>query len=467
MITVELILKTILRYMVIIIPAIVVLGIVLVLGTKRGLLDTVKGNLKFWKRKFLILGLGSVVYLGIAAGSVYLQSKLEPSVTIFYNYPEASRGLNPNGTKFTAMNDILPDAVMEGLIEVCGLDPMTPEELKAGFTVTPLNINKEVSLEQPYVATEFKIQYHASSEWPEVDPEAVISAFPELYREYFTDSYSMNTSVLQLDFDSLDQVDYPDVSAVLSSMATNVQVYLSSCSSENRGFVSEQTGESFASLNQKINNFTDVALENYWAFILKNGLSKDKGQYVAKLNYDNRISNNDYLKNIALYQIYLEVVEMYERDMATIVLVPTRDENGEFYMSRTKLGVDDFSKGAEAASEKAAELSLEIAGNNHTITRLLQSETNAAAVSEAEDMIAALKTELSELADTAIQTVEEYEETSANQYFTVLAGDEEEKAISMAATAVKQTLLFFVLFFIFQMLMPAMKKGKGRRNQSV
>ena len=109
---------------------------------------------------------------------------------------------------------------------------------------------------------------------------------------------------------------------------------------ESRSFQSEETGETFTSLEKKINSFRDVQIERYRAFVLENGLVRDRTQYISKLNYINRISNIYYMKHLTAYQVRLEAIDKYERDMASVVLVPTEDENREFYMSRTQIGVE-------------------------------------------------------------------------------------------------------------------------------
>lgn len=467
MINTELIAEVLLGYVVILIPAIVILGIVLlaVLRPEKNLARTVQGNLRLWRGKLPVMILCGLLFFAVCAGKEVLRHRLASSVTINYNYPEASVGQNPNGTKFTAMNDILSDEVMNELIAACGLENMTAEELRKGFKVTPININEAVSLEQPYVATEYVVRYEASFDRPNVRPQKIMEEFSEIYREFFASTYAMNTSALNLDFGRLEDVDYLDVTTILSSMATNLQVYLSECGNENRSFVSEATGESFSSLNQKLSNFIDIAMENYWAFVLKNGISNDKSQYIGKLNYDNRNLNTDYRKSLALYQIYLEAVEMYQRDLATIVLVPTRDENGEFYMSRTKLGVDDFSQGAENASANASNLALEIEGNNHTIRQLQQNNADNFMVAEAEEMIASLKTELSALSEAAVETIKEYEEKSSNNYIAIVAPELKGQLVSILMAAAKQTVMFLALVVLLILFMPEKSGRKGREGK--
>lgn len=429
--------------------------------------DTIKKNLKHPKQKIISIVLCGVLFFAACTGREILYLRTEPTITINYNYPEASSGLKPNGTKFTATDDILPDEVMNTLMEVCDISGVSPEDLRSVFLITPQNINKEVSLEQPYVATEYKLQYKAEDSIKKginVDAKKIIDAFPDVYKEYFINTYAKNTSVLDLDFDRLDDADYLDINTILSSMAVNIQVYLSEKESGKSGFVSEETGESFASLNQKISNYIDVVLENYWAFVSQNGVTKDKEQYIQKLNYDNRVLNTDFQKSLSLYQIYLEAVNMYERDMATIVLVPTRDETGEFYMSRTKLGVDDFSGGAEEASVEASSLALEIAQNNHIIQQLLKNTLQNADVEEAESMIASLKAELSELAELSKITLNEYEKESSNNYISITKESMKDTVVSCFESSIKMTGIFIVLFFGFQVLRPTKRVKKERRD---
>ena len=52
----------------------------------------------------------------------------------------------------------------------------------------------------------------------------------------------------------------------------------------------------------------------------------------------------------------IEAIDMYDAFMTRFVLIPTYDTEQEFYMSRTKVGVDYFAEEAKELLEEATEL---------------------------------------------------------------------------------------------------------------
>ena len=59
---------------------------------------------------------------------------------------------------------------------------------------------------------------------------------------------------------------------------------------------------------------------------------------------------------MAAYDVRLEAIEMYNAFMTRFVLIPTYDTDKEFYMSRTKVGVDYFAAEAKEHLASAAQL---------------------------------------------------------------------------------------------------------------
>ena len=62
---------------------------------------------------------------------------------------------------------------------------------------------------------------------------------------------------------------------------------------------------------------------------------------------------NAYHRQMARYDVNCDAIKMYANEMATVVLVPTDDKTNQFYMSRTKIGVDYFASDAAAALSQA------------------------------------------------------------------------------------------------------------------
>lgn len=71
-----------------------------VIFSRRYKLSTVKSNLKWFRRHTALTVSGLALYFAFWAVTWLLDYRGNPYCFVSYNYPEASQGLNPNGTKF-------------------------------------------------------------------------------------------------------------------------------------------------------------------------------------------------------------------------------------------------------------------------------------------------------------------------------------------------------------------------------
>lgn len=294
-----------------------------VIFSRRYKLSTVKSNLKWFRRHTALTVSGLALYFAFWAVTWLLDYRGNPYCFVSYNYPEASQGLNPNGTKF-AVSEMTSEELLGKTIEEEGITEVTTGQLKECLKVEPVRTDTEVSLEQPYINTEYVVQLSQKNGKINAEPNQMLSGYIDQLEEMIMEKYSRKTDRLKLNFDGLKEADYLDAGKILDSAAAGIQDFMAECKEENSSFHSQATGESFGSLEKKVSNFRSISLENFNAFVLENGLSKNREQYIGKLNYDNLLLDVEYLKNRAAYRIYLEAIDMYERDMASIVLIPTR-----------------------------------------------------------------------------------------------------------------------------------------------
>ena len=203
----------------------------------------------------------------------------------------------------------------------------------------------------------------------------------------FIADYTRKTIVLEPDFDELAELDYLDIDGWFDVQTKAIEDYAWALSSENSTYQSATTGETFYSIAEKAKNYREVQLERYNSYILTYGIAKNKPQYIAKLNYDNKITSIDYLKNVSTHEINLEAIDLYERDMATVVLVPSEDTDGKYYMSRTKIGVDYFADEAETSMKTAAQQQLQVETNNYTIQQMQAVNATAEQTAQADKMV--------------------------------------------------------------------------------
>ena len=175
----------------------------------------------------------------------------------------------------------------------------------------------------------------------------------------------------------------------------------------------------FASLSQKISNFIDIELERYEAFVLENGLAGNRTTYQSRMQYANRRLDVSKRKEMAAHDVRIEAINMCNAYMTRFVLIPTYDTNKEFYMSKTKVGVDYFADEAKEHLEFATKLVEEMEHNSYAAQQIGASYASAALYTQADQQIEALKAELLNLAAQSRELCSTYVKEKRDGYIQV------------------------------------------------
>ncbi len=362
-----------------------------VLGV-RGALGRTKGR----RRRIAALG---ALFFGASLGAQLAAGAWAPDMLMAFNYEEAARGQNPNGTRFNESN-ILSDDILEQVIRRGNLSLGTEQLSRCLSISTPLDAEKlDIHQESDLkISTEYHIR---CSEWVSLyhtQPRIVLNLLADVYWENFVLNYAENDSILDLSFEKLEGMEYLDAKDYLEMQANKLRNYLPGYSSESSSYRAAENGETFSSLSQKIDNFIDIELERYEAFVLENGLSRDRDTYQSRMQYASRLLDTDRMKDMASHDVRIEAINMYNAYMTRFVLIPTYDANKEFYMSKTKVGVDYFADEAKEHLESATSLVEKIEHNAYASRQIGASRAAASVYEQADWQLEALKTELLNLA---------------------------------------------------------------------
>lgn len=137
---------------------------------------------------------------------------------------------------------------------------------------------------------------------------------------------------------------------------------------------------------------------------------------------------------------------MYAEEMTRVVLVPTWDDAAEFYMGRTKVGIDELSVEAESYSKQSEEYYKQINTNNDLITRLSQSSAFGRNAS-LDRMIDEVESELEKYAACATRISQEYSETRMNNCISVSVTDN--TFLKKAVVSAGLVLMFFFALYLY------------------
>lgn len=380
----------------------------------------------------------------------HFQLKKSVHAIVSLNYSEASQAHNSNGTRYN-MAEVICDEVVEKAIQNGALQDVTVKQLKNCLVVYPC-VQGGVGDESEYhISTEFAVEYHASKDTAHLDSDNVINLITSAYKEYYIEKYTDN---FKLDSEKPDfsQMEYMDIVSYLDKETQSILNYLYGMAEKNNSFVTEN-GSTFNSIAGKVHQFNETQInQNLRSLILQNGIVRNKDAYVDRLSYQNKNTDFDRQKNDASYNLCNEAIDMYSEEMTRVVLVPTWDQTGKYYMGRTKVGVDELSVLATNFSDNVASNEKEIMDNNLILNKIASGNNDAQVSASADSLIESIYSSIKGFEKEAINAGREYSRHKMNQCIAVSI-----YGISIMSEA-KNLVLFAAFAYVAIMLFLISKK---------
>ena len=336
---------------------------------------------------------------------------------ISLNYSEASQALNSNGTRYN-MAEIISDEVVEKAIKKGALKNVTVNDLKKCLVVYPC-VQGGVGDETEYhISTEFAVEYYASKDTDHLDSENVIKLITSAYKEYYIEKYTDNFK-LDTEKPDFENMEYMDIVTYLDKETQAILNYLYGMAEKNPSFVTENGG-TFNSIAGKVYQFKETQInQNLRSLILQNGIVRERNDYVDRLSYQNKNVDFDRQKNTASYDLCNQAIDMYSEEMTRVVLVPTWDQAGKYYMGRTKVGVDELSVLATNYSNYVASNEKEIMDNNLVINKISSSSQDEKMYTSADTLIDSIYKSIKDFEKEAINAGREFSSHRMNQCIAV------------------------------------------------
>ncbi len=367
----------------------------------------------------------------------HFELKKNVHAVVALNYSEASSALNSNGTRYN-MSEIICDEVVERAINKGALKNVTVNQLKNCLSVYP-SVQGGVNDKSEYhISTEFSVDYHASKYTDHLDAENVINLITSAYKEYYIEKYTDNFS-LKNEKPDFSTMEYMDIVEYLDKEATAVLNYLYEMSEKNPSFVTEN-GSTFNSIAGKVYQFKQTQInQNLRSLILQNGVVRSEEDYVDRLAYRNKNLDFDRRKNDASYKLCNAAIDMYSEEMTRIVLVPTWDQSGKYYMGRTKVGIDELSVMATNFSNYVASNEKEIMDNKLVIDKISSNNKDTDIYTSTDALIESIYEDVKEFEKESITAGREYFRHKMNQCV----------AVSIYGTSIISEIKTIILFAIF------------------
>ena len=351
----------------------------------------------FRKRWYVFLAAFLVICL-VLCGVHWFTSHHTASTVLSLDYEEASKGLTPNQTRFNIF-EIQSGKVMERLIEYAGLEgKITPEELSKCISVQATH-DKSISGSVNYISTSFVVRFTVNDAMAGRSAEDMLSLLCKAYREYFVEHYGYNHSILSFDTDDLKFNDeYLLAADLLELKCSQLEKYVQLRRRESKNYQDPDTGITFAALEERVNNFYAYDLARLRSYIIENGIANDRAGLLGILEYTIRMDRLMYNKLMAAYDEDNRGIRMYDSAMSAVVMIPTQDQTMQYYMSRTKTGMDNMAIHADAQLTGAAERMEQIEYSAFLTGKMADGSSDQTKKDKADAMIREMETTLDRLA---------------------------------------------------------------------
>lgn len=287
------------------------------------------------------------------------------TTTMSLNYEESVTGKTPNGARFSE-SEFLTQEYLEAILQATGLqDDLTTSELADCISISPTNSKLVTKEDDYYISSSYHIGLKLPwSLWGKITVQDLLDQICRVYLKHFTADYRINNYL-----------------TVRNDQAGS---YLST------------SGQSYSAIKKQVQNLQSYTLSEYQSYIWENGVAKNNARCIDDLNELNRTLRWGEMSDSQKSDIFMEILDNYNNKMVSSVLIPTYDSDGSFYMSRTKVGIDDLALRANELLSSAVDAQKTITTNNSKITALEQ-PTEAQELQVAQSMVDVITQQLASI----------------------------------------------------------------------
>lgn len=388
------------------------------------------------------------VFVFISLIVTYTGSFNKKSVVLSLNYEEASKGQNPNLTRYNVY-ELKSDRVMERVISNAGLqDVLTPTELSEHIDIAENSSGKTIDPNDSstyYISTSYTVSYRMNREIKNISVDDMMTLICKSYNDMFHEEYVGTKSVLKYDLGDIEGKEYIEIAKLFTNKSDQMLRYIQQRIEENATYRSEITGQSFQTIKKMIQNVQNYSIKKYSAFVLESGLSRNKDHYIRTLNYKNDMLNINYQKFMIDYNVRKQQVQDYDSAMIGTVMVPSINEKQEYYMSRTNTGTDYLTKEADYSLSQGNAVDRDIIDNNDIIAKVNASTADEESYKKADELIKTVDEELNQVANTADTTDKEYIKHTTKDYLTFTEYTGSGNKMFILETVIGTAVVFFII----------------------
>lgn len=315
---------------------------------------------------FVIVIMAILFVVGINLNSAH--------TTLSASFSEIHNGHNPDGSPFD-IYEVINDEVLENACEKLD-NKITPEMLKKHISVTGITTDGTFnSIKQnvldgeetySYFPSRYTLTYSIVSDSVKTDgvwaslkavfkqitlpsKAKILTAVAQSYKECYESNYVVTNETFDIDWEKTRSLDYFNRASEMTNILNRISRYLGNRYDKDVKFVSTD-GVSFGDLNAEATRIIDNEIKSYEAFIIENGITSDKDKLLKQFKYVVSENREAASRSRGEYSIMLDGISMYDPSITKVVFIPALDTDNNFYMNRTKIGIDYLTENASKAN---------------------------------------------------------------------------------------------------------------------
>lgn len=335
---------------------------------------------KTHKKKGAIRGYALVLAVVLVICSICAVYQLSSSVCtkITINAALAETGKKPDGTPFSIL-EIFSDEVMERAADK--LDgKIEAEEIRRHLSVTDAMSNESFTkleesihnqqYDNTYFPTEYLLTYSTVSEQIKqegffaqvkaffggmfsVSKTKILNAVVESYQECYAEEYLDYVALLNINWAELDNMDYYNRLDYMKNTVERLARFLQYKNDSTLSNSDTNNGIGYSDLLTELSYNTLKSIENSQAYVIQNGVTKDRAELLRQFKNLQKFYEEENVRYLHTHSVLKKTIDMYDSDTTKVLFIPSLDGNGEFYMNRTKVGLDYLIEQAEQAKINA------------------------------------------------------------------------------------------------------------------
>ncbi len=380
------------------------------------------------KKYFSFIAVAMIAFAIIGEMYHFVILSNSKSMVIGLNYPGAEEGLNPDGSRFN-ISELTSDEILDTAKANLKMKNQSNDSIRSSMQITTQFSQGEMDevvadiksdSQATYVPTSFHLYYTQKNKLRRNETYEFLESLAQSYEDYFNKNHAENNSILTFNENSYDfsDYDYTEIYQILYNKAERMSTLLNIHREENRAFRTEDN-MNFGTLRDELENFKNVKLEKFNAYVVQNRVSKNRSAYMSKLQY--LIDNNGILfrKKRQASDIAKNALNKYDPNIAAVAFIPSLDSSHSFYMSRTKTGIDDIARDSYSDGMDATRVSKKIDSYNNNYQKLSQAaDSSPEQLKYVNDYLTSLIKDFSELSEKIVKVDNEYLKYKTESYLT-------------------------------------------------